>query len=85
MSEELKPITDEHWCDSNCPFLDTWEHPYFHHSGWCWKQMRELHWYDYHLADCIDNEPNKKLSQHKESGRGFEAWNTRTNNPIRQE
>jgi len=70
MSVKL-PVRDEvsGHCDPKCPFLTPWDHPYFHHSAWCWKQMRNLGWYDYWLADCIESEPDEMLSKHKASGR----------------
>ena len=55
-------------CEPNCPFLKQWDHPYWHHTAWCWKQMRDLGWYDYWLADCINNEPDP-IEKYKSSGR----------------
>ena len=58
---ELIPIYNEEHCSPNCPYLAKFEHPFYHYSAWCWKQMRQLHFYDYWIADCIDNEPNGEL------------------------
>jgi len=67
----ILPIRDDDsgHCDPGCPFLFPWDHPYLHHSAWCWKQMRNLGWHDYWLADCINNEPDRVLEKHKTSGR----------------
>ena len=70
MSEDkidLTPIFDDEFCSPKCPYLKAWDHPYWHHSAWCWKQMRELSWYDYWIADCVNNNPDELLS--KNSGR----------------
>ena len=46
-------------CNPDCPYLKEWEHPYYHLTAWCWKQMTDLGFYDYYIADCIDNEPRE--------------------------
>jgi hypothetical protein len=48
-------------CRRNCPYLKGFEHPFFHNTAWCWKQMKELDYYDYYIADCIDGKANGEL------------------------
>lgn len=55
-------------CAPSCPFLAQWDHPYWHHTAWCWKQMRDLNWYDYWIADCLSAEPSD-MAQHRDGGR----------------
>lgn len=68
VNQKAKPDTDSRTCDPSCPFLAQWSHPYWHHTAWCWKQMRDLDWHDYWLADCLDNAPSP-LAQHRAAGR----------------
>lgn len=67
---ELKPIIGEggDHCSPDCPYLAKCEHPYWHHTAWCWKQMRDLGWYDYWIADCVHNSPDERLVKIKGSG-----------------
>lgn len=66
----MVPIRDDEsgHCSPQCPYLRKWEHPFWHHTAWCWKQMRDLNFYDYWLADCINNEPDKALSNIRNCG-----------------
>jgi hypothetical protein len=62
-----KPVTNEDKC-GDCPFLVPYQHPYFHHTAFCWHQMRDLEFYDYWLADCIGNEPDELLITVRNNG-----------------
>lgn len=37
-------------------------------TAWCWKQMRDLNWYDYWIADCLSAELSD-MAQHRDGGR----------------
>jgi hypothetical protein len=43
--------------------LDVWRHPFFHHTAWCWKQMRDLAYYDGLIADCLHRTPDENLAR----------------------
>ena len=62
-----KPVVDGHHC-GKCPYLVKYQHPFFHYTAWCWHQMKDLSFYDYWLADCIDGEPDEKLLKIQNSG-----------------
>jgi len=53
----------------DCPFLTPYDHPFYFHTAWCWKQMRSLNWHDWWLADCLDDEPDEQLLKLQRSGR----------------
>lgn len=67
--QEIDAIHDGTHCDPDCPFLKPWFHPYYHHSAWCWKQGRDLVWYDYWMADCVEHKPDENVTRHLTSGR----------------
>ena len=63
------PDVEHGLCNPNCPHLDKWKHPFWHNTAWCWHMMKDLSWYDYWIADCIDGKPDKKMIKIKECGR----------------
>ena len=58
-----QPIHDDGHCLGKCPYLDVWRHPFFHHTAWCWKQMRDLAYYDGLIADCLHRTPDENLAR----------------------
>lgn len=64
-----KTSKDETHCSPECQYLAQWEHPFFYHTAWCWKQMKDLTWYDYYLADCVSGKPDAALVSLKNNGR----------------
>lgn len=56
-------------CKPDCPYLAKWEHPFFYHTAWCWHMMRDLDWYDYWQARCINDQPNAQLLKIRDCGR----------------
>ncbi len=64
----MVPVVEDSGHCGDCPYLAPYEHPFFHYSAWCWKQMRSLDWYDYWLADCIDATPDSVLVKIRSSG-----------------
>jgi hypothetical protein len=67
---ELIPIldSDNDHCGRDCPYRKPYEHPFYHHTAWCWKQMKVLEWYDYWLADCVSGDPDAYLVKIRNSG-----------------
>ncbi|MHB1098354.1 MAG: hypothetical protein ACYCZR_02250 [Burkholderiales bacterium] len=58
-----QPIHDSGRCLGKCPYLDVWRHPFWHHTAWCWKQMRDLVYYDGLIADCLHRTPDENLTR----------------------
>lgn len=50
-------------CRRECPYMETWTHPFWHHTVWCWRQMRDLAYYDGLIADCLHREPDENLAR----------------------
>jgi len=65
------PKPDMEWglCKPDCPHLAKWEHPFWHHTAWCWHLMRDLDWYDYWQARCINSQPDAQLLRIRDCGR----------------
>jgi hypothetical protein len=55
--------TPDGFCKRECPYLQEWEHPFFYHGAWCWKQMRDLEYYDGLIADCLHRAPDENLAR----------------------
>ena len=55
--------TPDGFCKRECPYMDVWQHPFYHHTAWCWKQMRDLGYYDGLIADCMHREPDERLAR----------------------
>lgn len=55
--------TPDGFCKAECPYMETWTHPFYHHTAWCWKQMRDIGYYDGLIADCLHREPDERLAQ----------------------
>ena len=68
-SLEPSPDIENELCNPDCPYLQKWDHPFYHSSAWCWKQMRDLKWHDFWIADCLFDSPNLQLLHLKDSGR----------------
>ena len=60
-----QPILDAEsgHCLGACPYLDVWRHPFWNHTAWCWKQMRDLAYYDGLIADCLHRAPEENLAR----------------------
>lgn len=71
LSSELAVVVaeDGHHCSPDCPFLAKWDHPFYHHTAWCWKNMTNLKWYDYWLADCTHRNATPTMEKMRHAGR----------------
>ena len=67
----VPPKPDLEWglCKSDCPYLAKWEHPFWHHTAWCWHLMKNLSFYDYWQAECLTTVPNEELVKIRNYGR----------------
>lgn len=62
MADNQAMPTPDGFCKMECPYMETWNHPFFHNTAWCWKQMRDLGYYDGLIADCLHRAPDERLA-----------------------
>ena len=55
--------TEDGHCRRECPYMEAWSHPFWHQTAWCWKQMRDLAYYDGLIADCLHRTPDENLAR----------------------
>jgi hypothetical protein len=60
---------DGHHCSPDCPFLAKWEHPFWHRTAWCWRNLTDLQWHDYWLADCTQRDADPTREKVRNAGR----------------
>ena len=65
----MKPITNGEHCSSECPYLAKWNHPFFHHTAWCWRNLVDLDWYDYWQAACLSGNATAEMEAVRNDGR----------------
>ena len=46
----IEPVVNGYHCDPSCPYLQKWDHPFWHHTAWCWRNLVDLSWHDYWIA-----------------------------------
>jgi len=60
---------DGYHCSAECPYLARWEHPFWHHTAWCWRNLVDLKWHDYWMADCTDGDASPTMEKVRNAGR----------------
>lgn len=60
---------DGYHCSPDCPYLARWDHPFWHHTAWCWHNLKDLHWHDYWLADCTRANSSETMEKIRRAGR----------------
>ena len=65
----VSPIIEGYHCSEKCPYLEKWDHPFYHHSAWCWKLLKNLSFYDAYLADCQHEETDVTMEKVRNDGR----------------
>jgi hypothetical protein len=67
--ELVRVLSDDGFhCSPDCPFLAKWDHPFWHHTAWCSKMLRDLTWHDYWLPVC-DETMDAKMEAIRSAGR----------------
>ena len=60
---------DGYHCSPDCPYLARWAHPFWHHTAWCWRNLTDLNWHDYWLADCTHGDASPTMEKVRHAGR----------------
>ncbi len=69
-------------CAEDCPYLQIWEHPFYHHSAWCWRNLIDLNWHDFWIASCERDNAASTMEKVRHAGKtnGEEYVKQRTKN-----